>query len=273
MTVTPNDFCIVTSVFNGEKYLERYIRTVSDLVAGTAAQVVVVDDGSTDSTATTLERYAARNNYLKFIKSKRVRHATTLNLGVSNADRELIAIQDVDDISLPDRLQRLAALVNAHPNATLFATNSITVDETRLIGAVDYSVWSRHQGSEPVQIFDASILFRRLSLIAHSTLCFRRCDWERCGGYDQTLTSWIDLDIYFRLLKFGYGVIDPAVCSIYSRNPDSSFRKRSTADFRRNLFAVLANARVRNNVRPLDLAIGYLRAGKYTLDRYLDRSR
>ncbi len=272
MTVTPDDFAIVTSVFNGEQYLGRYFRTLRDLVDGTAVQVVVVDNGSTDETAALLTGYSEQYGFLKFIKSERSRHAAALNLGVSNAERPIIAIQDVDDISLPGRLNRLAALLEAHPNATLFATKSITVDENRLVDAVEYSIWSEDHEGEPAEIFDASTLFKRLSVVAHSALCFRRCDWERCGGYDETLKSWIDLDFYFRLLKLGYGVVDPAVSSIYSRNPNSTFRKRSNADYRHGLYTVLAKARARNDVRLEDLAIGYLRATKYTLDRYLGRS-
>ena len=69
-------------------------------------QIVVVDDGSTDDTSERVARFGPRVEY--FFKANGGQ-ASALNLGLSHASGEIIALLDADDMFAPDKLKRIAA--------------------------------------------------------------------------------------------------------------------------------------------------------------------
>ena len=93
---------VVMNVYNGEKYLRE---TLDSILAQTFTEYefIIVDDGSTDSTADILREY--KDERIKVITNDQNRGVSyTLNRGISLARGEYIAHTDCDDISLPDRL-------------------------------------------------------------------------------------------------------------------------------------------------------------------------
>jgi glycosyltransferase involved in cell wall biosynthesis len=261
----PSDFSIVTTVYNGACYLERYLKTTRALADRTGAQIVIVDDGSTDGSGEILQNSAASGDQIKVIRMARLGRAAALNLGVEAADRPLVAIQDVDDVSLSNRLEVLTALIEHFPSATLFATGGVVVAESRLTAEEDFTQFVTTRGDPWIRReFDASDVFHRNFLI-HSAVAFRRISWEAAGGYDVALKSCIDLDMYFRLLARGNGVIDSTPTVIFSHNPKSFFRSRSKSSYRKDLFTVLGKGLARNKIRFVDGLVGYARAISYTL--------
>jgi len=95
---------VLLAVSNGEQYLrvalESVLRqTVSDL------ELIVVDDGSTDSTPEVLSRVAdVRLRVLR--NDERLGLAASLNRGLDEARGRYVARLDADDIAFPRRLER-----------------------------------------------------------------------------------------------------------------------------------------------------------------------
>lgn len=71
-------------------------------------EVIVVDDGSTDSTPAVLERYGGR------IRPFRIEHAgpsAARNVGLDEARGEFVQFLDADDVIVPSKIERqLAAM-------------------------------------------------------------------------------------------------------------------------------------------------------------------
>ena len=94
---------VVMPVYNGERYLMEAVDSVL-AQSYVALELIIVDDGSTDSTATILVQ----------LKDKRVRVITTENKGVSvarntaieHATGEWLAFLDSDDVWKLDKLER-----------------------------------------------------------------------------------------------------------------------------------------------------------------------
>lgn len=110
--------CIVP-VFNGERYLEE---ALDSILAQTSppAELIVVDDGSTDATPQIVESYTDRIRY--FRQSNRG-PAAARNRGILAANGDLLAFLDADDLWLPEKLERQVAFLHDHPDVDLCLTH------------------------------------------------------------------------------------------------------------------------------------------------------
>ena len=98
---------VVIPVRDGERYLGEAIESV---LGGTvpAAEVIVVDDGSTDSTAATAERIG---DPVRVLRRPAAGIAAATNAGLAEASGDLVAFIDADDVWTPDKLElQLGAL-------------------------------------------------------------------------------------------------------------------------------------------------------------------
>lgn len=96
-------FCL--PAYNRAEYLAEAIdsclaQTYTDI------EVVVVDDGSTDSTNILLDWYAAKDGRVRYVSTKNQGIAEARNLAVSMAEGDYVAVMDSDDLCGPDRIMR-----------------------------------------------------------------------------------------------------------------------------------------------------------------------
>ena len=100
----------VMSVCDGERHLRD---ALDSMLAQTFAdfEVVVIDDGSTDSSPQILAAYAARDERVLVHEQDNAGLATSLNRGVAHAHSPLIARLDADDVALPRRLELQSAYI------------------------------------------------------------------------------------------------------------------------------------------------------------------
>jgi glycosyltransferase involved in cell wall biosynthesis len=76
-------------------------------------EIIVVDDGSTDDTAATLDEYAGR---IRYLRSAHVGPGAARNIGIREARSALIAFLDSDDEWMPDKLELQRALMQQRPD-------------------------------------------------------------------------------------------------------------------------------------------------------------
>ena len=103
---------VITPVFNGERYLGDAIESV---LAQTLppAEVIVVDDGSTDESGTVAGRYASAVSYCRQPNSGT---AAARNLGIERAQGDHIAHLDADDMWTADKLALQVEAFRATPD-------------------------------------------------------------------------------------------------------------------------------------------------------------
>lgn len=88
---------ICIPVYNGEKYLKECL----DSCLGQGAEIVVVNDGSTDGTKKILDSYKG----IKVIHTENKGEGPARNTAVKNSSGDYIAIMDADDVMFPDRIK------------------------------------------------------------------------------------------------------------------------------------------------------------------------
>ena len=97
---------VVIPVYNGEKYLRECIDSI---LAQTFREfeIVLVDDGSTDSSRTICDEYAAKHDYIHVYHKQNEGINQTRRYGVRVAQGEWIVFSDQDDSMPHDALQSL----------------------------------------------------------------------------------------------------------------------------------------------------------------------
>lgn len=170
---------IITTVRDGEMFLDRYFANLQTIL-GTDDRAVIVDDGS--ALPVSLPSELPKRDQIQLLHPGKVGRGAALNLAIENSETDLIAILDIDDLSLPNRLDKQIAFLAKHPTALLFAR------------AMSDRWMPSFRG---VQRFAPGRLLRSNPL-HHSSLAMHRAIWERAGGYDTDLACCIDLEFYLR---------------------------------------------------------------------------
>lgn len=93
---------IVMPVYNGEKYIKESVESIL-CQTYTNFELIIINDGSTDNTASLIENY--NDNRIKIINNKHD-FIDSLNLGITHAQGKYIARMDADDIMLSNRIEK-----------------------------------------------------------------------------------------------------------------------------------------------------------------------
>lgn len=87
---------VIVPIYNSEKYLRRCFDSIFNQ-SFKDFELVLVDDGSTDSSIEICEEYSNKHNNIKLIKSKHISAGACRNIGINNSKSEYIAFIDSDD--------------------------------------------------------------------------------------------------------------------------------------------------------------------------------
>ena len=106
---------VIVPAFDAERYLGEALESVLEQTHG-PADVIVVDDGSTDGTAQVAESFGAP---VRCLRRERAGVAAALNAGVQAARGELLAFLDADDLWVREKLELQVAALAADPRLDL----------------------------------------------------------------------------------------------------------------------------------------------------------
>ena len=108
--MTAHVSCIIP-VFNGARYLRE---TLDSVVRQThpPAEIIVVDDGSTDDSVAVARQFGSR---VTVISQANAGHAAARNRGIAAARGEFVAFVDADDLWTDEKIERQLARFAARP--------------------------------------------------------------------------------------------------------------------------------------------------------------
>ena len=105
------EISIIIPVFNVEQYLKQCLDSIVSQDCS-SIEVILIDDGSTDGSATLCKDYANTYNYIKFLHKENGGVSSARNMGLQHAKGEYVAFIDSDDYVTPDYLESLYKLLN-----------------------------------------------------------------------------------------------------------------------------------------------------------------
>lgn len=97
---------VIIPVYNDEKYVGRCLASISGKYENDI-EILVIDDGSTDHTATIVKKYVHRYSNIQYFHQKNSGVSSARNLGLEKATGEYVFFLDSDDYMLQDGISRL----------------------------------------------------------------------------------------------------------------------------------------------------------------------
>lgn len=95
---------IIMPAYNSERYISESIESVM-VQTYLYWELIIVDDGSTDKTATIAKRYSEKDLRIKYIYQANGKQGKARNNGIKNSNGEFIAFLDSDDLWVPQKLE------------------------------------------------------------------------------------------------------------------------------------------------------------------------
>jgi glycosyltransferase involved in cell wall biosynthesis len=186
---------VLMSVYNDAAFVGEAVHSILEQTFADF-ELLVIDDGSTDGSADIIARY--RDPRVRILRNKsNLGLARSLNIGLAAARTNLIARQDGDDVSLPQRLERQVEAFARRPELVVLGTQAHAVNERRR--PVRGAAWRKC--ITPLGI-EWQLMFE--SPFVHSSVMFRRdVIWEQLGGYDdrfRTTQMSEDFDLWSRVI-------------------------------------------------------------------------
>jgi teichuronic acid biosynthesis glycosyltransferase TuaG len=224
---------VIIPSWNAAAFLPTTIDSVMSQIWA-SVEIIVVNDGSTDSTGRYLEELGDKISVINMDNSGGP--SRPRNVGIEHSGGEFISFFDSDDLMEPDKLSKAMEVFTAHPEVDFVFTNFRSIDlDNKVLNRnylSEYKVF-RHN-LEPSAVDDTYLLtgeetFRNLlraNFIGTSSVVCRRSIFDEVGLFDEEMKNADDIDMWMRIARAGYrfAFIDKALHSYRITPGGISFR-------------------------------------------------
>jgi glycosyltransferase involved in cell wall biosynthesis len=188
MTDQPN-LTVVLPAFNAEKTLSYALDSILQQTYSNW-KCLILNDGSTDSTASIAKEYCRQDARFEYIENiLNIGLANTLNKAIYCACSKYLVRADSDDFSYPNRFQDQIDYLDSNSYVDILGTAAV----------VEYE--NKSQVSRPPSIiYDNSDLIYR-PIVFHSSVMIRASFFRRVGLYDSSYIRSEDRELWIRAIR------------------------------------------------------------------------
>lgn len=151
-------------------------------------EILVVDDGSTDSTWNVVRRFGSKIRYLRLASNLGVSAAR--NTGIRESTAPFIAFLDSDDYWLPEKLSAQIDFFRHNPETLICQTEERWIRRGRRVNP------GKKHCKPSGHIFSPSL---KICLVSPSAVMVRRSLLDETGLFDETLPACEDYDLWLRI--------------------------------------------------------------------------
>ncbi len=182
---------VIIPAYNCERYISRAVESAIDQTYQDW-EIIVIDDGSTDSTSRVLDAY---RDVIQYVYQENQGAAKARNRACELAKGEFLAFLDADDFFLPEKLAKQIACFESDPSLGMVQNGWLMVDETGkdICAAMPWQV-------APKLDLETFVVYKN---VRPSAMMLRREWWESLGGFDPRFPPTEDLDFALRLALKG----------------------------------------------------------------------
>jgi hypothetical protein len=209
----PPHVLVIVPCYNYGRYLPQCVASIVSQT-GVTTDVLVIDDASSDDSATVAAGLAERLPQVRLLRHERnLGHIATYNEGLSTADSDYVVLLSADDMLAPGALGRATALMESNRSVGLVYGNPQVFVDTPRVAPAHFSTWSVWQGRNWIEA-----QFRRgLSIIYSPEAVVRTSVHHAAGYYRKELPHTGDLEMWLRIA---------AIADVGRVNgPDQAFRR------------------------------------------------
>lgn len=205
-TITPK-VSVITPVYNGEAYIAAAIES---LLSQSFAdwELIVVDDGSSDSTPRILQYFT--DDRIKVIRQKNSGEASARNTGLDNARGEYIAFLDADDLYLPNALTDLSSYLDQYPEfGVVYSNGQICDSNIKPLMTLSEIRPGLYTGN----ILEQVVISSSVVTVPVCTMTRRSEINDHFVRFDRNLVIGPDWDFWIQLaVHTGFGYLDKLTC-------------------------------------------------------------
>jgi tetratricopeptide (TPR) repeat protein len=158
-------------------------------------EAIVVNDGSTDNTASVLEAYAARDSRIRVIHQANAGTAGALNTAIHFARGEWICWLSSDDAFLQDKLSVHRLAIVSNPQAEFFHTDYFVLDEKSGKILDTTGGLAEQLPAHPDQL----VRMFNNNFVNGISVCFKRALLDRAGYFNAEYRHGQDYDLWLRM--------------------------------------------------------------------------
>ncbi len=192
--MTQSPFSVAMPAYNASEFLAATLDSIINQEMP-PVEIVVVDDGSTDSTPQILESYSDKVRSIR-IQNSGPGHAR--KVAVEACTSQWIALCDSDDLWLPEHLSRFHHAINRHPDINILISNFSSFGETATGSTPHFQTarkeWFDCYGEEIAE--DQWLLSRPYEAFLEfnpaypSGMAFTKDIYEQSGGIIEKYSRW-----------------------------------------------------------------------------------
>lgn len=211
-------FSVIIPTFNRESSIKRAIESVQ-AQSWRKFEIIVVNDGSTDSTKDLLEEVVG----IRVINQKNHGVSHARNRGVEIAKADWICFLDSDDEWLPQKLECQAKYIEENPRVQCIHTEEIWIRNGLRVNQM-----KKHKKGGGDQFLSSL----KLCLISPSSVCLHRNLLSEFGGFREDYMVCEDYDLWLKVTaKYDIGFIDRPLVKKFGGHEDQLSRKFFAMDY------------------------------------------
>lgn len=257
---------VIIPAYNQEKFITETIESVLNQTYKDF-EILVVDDGSTDSTKQKLEKFGSR---IKLIEQTHMERAVARNNGVKNSQGRYIAFVDSDDIWTKDKLQKQINTLDKMKEYILVYSACGRIDEH----SKKLKPAQRQLKGYSGNVFE-NLLVR--NFIVSATPLIRREYVLRTEGFNSKYIPYEDWEFWIRLSSYGKFYFIPEPLAYYRIHKSQSVRQVRAEKIEEVTTLLLQDSfnlqNIENKIKNKSLAIANLRfCYWYLINRNKDKA-
>ena len=201
---------VIIPTYNRAHLLNRAIKSVLDQ-SYRDLELIIVDDGSTDSTKSLVDEFARKDNRVKYFYIDNSGVSKARNYGIKNSKGELIAFLDSDDEWLSEKLKKQVDLYIKE------AYRLCHSDEIWIRNGIRVNQMKKHEKS------GGDIFFKCLPLccVSPSAAVVTRKLIDEVGMFDEDFKVCEDYDLWLRVTSlYPVSFIDEPLIIKYGGHKD-----------------------------------------------------
>lgn len=188
LTVSINLCC-----YNSEQFLEETLRSVFSQTYKDW-ELVVINDGSTDSTERIIQKYLSEGWPINYRCQKNMGLGYSRNKAIELSKGELIALLDHDDLWTPDKLEKQVALFDSQPEVALVYSDASVID------SMGRSLWHYSERVRQTRGWVLPHLFLD-NFIVCSTVLIRRSVFDEMPWFQPSLKTTEEYELFLRIAE------------------------------------------------------------------------
>ena len=182
---------VIIPAYNSDSCIGVAIESVLDQTYK-KYEIIVVDDGSTDSTRATLDPWI-KDGTIRYYYQNNKGAAAARNYGISLARGEFLKFLDADDVLYPKQLELQVQQLEDRDESVISVTDYEFEFESK--ARKQFKTWIG-EGSQLARLIQGNIAPPHCVLV-------RRALVEKVEGYDEGLSSCQDTDLWLRIVAQG----------------------------------------------------------------------